>query len=159
MYSVELKIKRKQLASEARDIRTEERKAKANRGGSSSEFRSLQNHRKGPVRREARYSHLAHAFLRDREYRSVERSCRRAGTPSASSYLARLIGSFGRTESARAFGRHGERCEPLVHEFRKLSGSLEKSRPLVQAIELWLGGTRKPSDCLKECSKEQVAAA
>jgi hypothetical protein len=76
MYSVELKIKRKNLADEARDIRKEERRAKAVKGGGSREYFKLWYHRTQHVRGHARTAHLAHAFLTGRAYRSVERNSR-----------------------------------------------------------------------------------
>jgi hypothetical protein len=82
-----LKIKIKNLADEARAIRREEQKAKKHardlakkHGGPIRDTylrQSLWEHRCGPsdgiVRREARHSLLAYAFIRGLEYERVER--------------------------------------------------------------------------------------
>ena len=62
----------KSLACEARIIRLEEHRCGP---GYRAE---LSAHRRGRLREEARYSHLALAFLRGRDYRAVENA---AGTP------------------------------------------------------------------------------
>jgi hypothetical protein len=82
-----LKIKIKQLASEATDIRQEEIKTKKNyralkgRQGLEHKFEhelevfwKLRNHRNGPVRTEARDSQLAYAYIRGKGYRYAELS-------------------------------------------------------------------------------------
>lgn len=79
--STELKIKITSLAAEAAIIRRHERriaKARARRGlskGTDPTWSSIQSHRRGVVRREARHSLLAQAFLRDRQYHCVEGFC------------------------------------------------------------------------------------
>jgi hypothetical protein len=70
---VELKIKLKSLAEEARIIRREELIAK--KRGDYSTLNSLHNHRVLVVRPAARSTHLAYSFLRGRNYRDVERMC------------------------------------------------------------------------------------
>lgn len=80
-----LKIKIKQLASEAQDIRREEIKTKRNyrklKGRQGLEtayeheidvFWKLRAHRHGPVRSEARDSLLAYAYIRGKGYRYAE---------------------------------------------------------------------------------------
>jgi hypothetical protein len=64
---VQLKVKIKSLAAEARIIRIEENKAR------DSQLRDdLVGHRKAIVRSEARYSLLAYAFIRGKAYKSQE---------------------------------------------------------------------------------------
>lgn len=69
---VHLKIKIKALAAEAVIIRHAERQW---RKRDRDTFVSLQLHRQLAVRREARSSLLAYAFLRGRAYRSIEPKC------------------------------------------------------------------------------------
>lgn len=74
-----LKIKIASLAAEAKIIKANERKWKAApRKGSADPhpmFFSLQGHRLGVVRPEARCSLLAYGFLRGRRYRQLEAKC------------------------------------------------------------------------------------
>ena len=92
--SIELKIKAKSLAAEARIIRSEETKLVsaikcavfpplsdksdiANRKRARCDrltraLNSIVSHRCAAVRREARYTNLARAFLRGRSYKQVE---------------------------------------------------------------------------------------
>lgn len=89
--SIELKVKAKSLAEEAKIIRNEEKKAKKAavyrrkeylETGTSlymefelqnmKPFRSLSQHRRWDVRNEARATHLARAFMKGMEYRKVE---------------------------------------------------------------------------------------
>ena len=87
--SIELKIKIKSLADEARTIRKEENKLPGPQRG------SLRDHRVGVVRREARHSLLAYGYLRgvpyrameatthtDPEWKSVERMIKKYGPPN-----------------------------------------------------------------------------
>ncbi len=60
-----LKVKVCSLAAEARLIRREERRSRTHRMG-------LAEHRRGPVRREARSALLAYGFLRGRQYLQLE---------------------------------------------------------------------------------------
>lgn len=62
-----LKVKIKSLAEEAKIIRLETKRAKR-----ASIRDGLSLHRKGPVRHEARHTHLAYGFLRGRGYRQIE---------------------------------------------------------------------------------------
>lgn len=62
----ELKVKIKSLAAEARIIRLEESRSKG------FQRQSLYIHRVCDVRKEARWSQLAYAFLRGRDYSRVE---------------------------------------------------------------------------------------
>jgi len=85
MRIVELKVKVKSLAAEAKIIRREENKRKAfldsPRGHSElaahvrGEFERLKLHRRIPLRREARHALLAYGFLRGRSYYWLERTC------------------------------------------------------------------------------------
>lgn len=85
--NVELKVKVKSLAAEARIIRDEERKIKSRLGKGPHKsdahqhkdkdtLASLQNHRRGVVRHEQRHSLLAYGFLRGVAYRRMEPTCR-----------------------------------------------------------------------------------
>jgi len=93
MYSIELKIKRKNLADEARDIRKEEKSAKAR--GDRAQVNSLHSHRIGVVRPAARSAHLAHAHLTGTSYHAVEG---RAKTPPNYKEVARLVRKFSGLE-------------------------------------------------------------
>lgn len=87
--SIELKVKAKVLAEEARIIRKEERKAKAKASWEKlkQNFRqarveydtleSLNCHRKFVVRPEARATHLARAYISGKTYEEVEATCRK----------------------------------------------------------------------------------
>ena len=84
--SIELKIKAKHLALEPQIIRHEERKLKKrirhtiqNGGVGSNErylienkLNSLVDHRKGPLREEARATHLARSYIAGMSYKDVE---------------------------------------------------------------------------------------
>ena len=75
MYSRQityLKVKIKSLAEEAKIIRLEERKAK--KYGNKLLREGLRSHRIWDVRREARASLLAYAFLRGKSYHSIEQT-------------------------------------------------------------------------------------
>lgn len=87
MFSYELKIKAKALAAEAKIIKSEEaklkrfeRRLKAAKAANNyreqhrEERMSLQGHRRGVLRTEARSTHLARAFLSGRPYVALERS-------------------------------------------------------------------------------------
>ena len=93
MYSIELKIKRKNLADESRDIRREEKLAKAK--GDRAQVNSLHSHRIGVVRPAARSAHLAHAHLTGTSYHAVEG---RAKTPPNYKEVARLVRKFSGLE-------------------------------------------------------------
>lgn len=81
--SLELKIKSKHLSEEARIIRFEERKLKAQIGWSvkhqkfgidalTNKYYSIHNHRVWDVRNENRATFLARAYLAGKPYKSVE---------------------------------------------------------------------------------------
>ena len=80
--TVELKIKAKHLAAEAKIIRFEENKYKERIKNTDKleqkekltyTFQSLRNHRRFDVKNEARATHLARAFIKGVSYSSVER--------------------------------------------------------------------------------------
>lgn len=77
---IELKIKLISLGLEAQAIKRIERKLKSKPGykvdGSNTRkaFKSIQDHRRHDIRREARHSHLAYGFLRGRDYIQMELS-------------------------------------------------------------------------------------
>lgn len=86
-----LKIKIKSLAAEAKIIRQEERKYLKHARACESEehaeehrftMRSLQSHRKGGVRSEQRCSLLAYGFLKGMPYKRMEQSCRENNKPN-----------------------------------------------------------------------------
>lgn len=93
-----LKCKIGSLASEARFIRTNEqrliRRARRQRAKgladatSMSNYQSIKSHRCMVVRREARYSQLAYAFLRGVPYKTVEVYCRPDNLPKWSAVEA-----------------------------------------------------------------------
>jgi hypothetical protein len=82
-----LKVKIKSLAAEARIIRKETKRAKR-----ASIRDGLALHRKGPVRFEARHTHLAYGFLRGLEYRQMEQ---KAHTPPDWDKVRRMIERYG----------------------------------------------------------------
>lgn len=69
---VELKIKLKSLADEARTIRNEENKLKIERN--FSKLNDLHDHRVHVVRPEARATHIAYGLLRGLGYDQIERT-------------------------------------------------------------------------------------
>ena len=86
-----LKVKIKNLAAEAAIIRREERRFKARNNPTRL---ALAEHRRGVVRREARDSLLAYAYLRDRPYASVEAGkCR---TQPNWTNVARMVDKYGK---------------------------------------------------------------
>lgn len=90
-----LKIRIKSLAAEARIIRLEEHRAKAK--GQSSKLQHLYTHRFGVVRREARASLLAYAYLRGRAYGSVEQNKHAWSWKKVIVKVSRIVGHFGGT--------------------------------------------------------------
>lgn len=94
--SLELKIKAKSLADEARTIRLEERRLKKARQGNSPQFQSIYLHRIGVVRREARATHLARAFLAGTPYRAVERETRCPIVDHVISRVVIMVRKYGR---------------------------------------------------------------
>lgn len=103
--SVELKVKAKTLATEARHISKEERKSlrmsRWDRQNNFSpamnltQYNVLRDHRVGVVRPEARATHLARAYLSGRTYRSVEASTRRPVHPSVIVKVGDMLKRFG----------------------------------------------------------------
>jgi hypothetical protein len=77
--NIELKIKIKSLAAEARIIRDEELKLKRHRKWGSEDllgkYVSLHSHRTVAVRKSCRSTHLAYGFLRGRSYKRIEATC------------------------------------------------------------------------------------
>ena len=67
---MELKVKIKSLAEEARIIRREEQKAK--QAKDTTKLNSLHDHRIHVVRKASRNSHLAYGFLRSVPYKVME---------------------------------------------------------------------------------------
>ncbi len=104
--SIQLKIKIKSLAAEARFIRIEELKARkmarANAAHQqpkesqvASDFRhSLHTHRTQVVRPEARSSQLAYGFLRGRKYSQLESSVRPDNPPNLKA-ITSMVERFG----------------------------------------------------------------
>lgn len=78
MNLIKLRIKAKSLAAEARIIRQEERRIKKipvhKRG--SRDIGALRNHRVIVVREAARCTHLAIAYLKGKDYKTVENHCK-----------------------------------------------------------------------------------
>lgn len=68
-----IRVNVKSLAAEARIIRHETRRA------GPAQRDALVMHRRGRLREESRYAHLALAFVRGRPYKSVEAKC---GSPA-----------------------------------------------------------------------------
>lgn len=101
MYSTELKIKRLSLVAESRIIQAEERRimlkaAKRAADGKKADrlarcVGSIRSHLVNVVRPEARAAHLAHAFLMERPYASVERSCK---VPPNADAVLRIVSTF-----------------------------------------------------------------
>lgn len=110
---VALKVKVKSLAAEARIIRLEEHRAKGRRvatdakgsdkgdsrplfgfkGRHDAKRESLHRHRVRDVRSEARAALLAYAFIRGREYATVERPA--ADNPPDLKRVRQLVEKFG----------------------------------------------------------------
>jgi hypothetical protein len=107
-----LKVKIKSLAEEARIIRAEERRVKAQRfhargrqgeetrlAGLDAEFFGLYHHRTQDVRREARAANIAYAFMRGRPYAKIEK----AGSANVPVDRAiSLVAKFGYVKPAQA---------------------------------------------------------
>lgn len=89
--SIELKIKAMSLAEEARIIRREECIAKDR--GERGLYERLNWHRRYPVRREARHTHLARAYLKGVPYRAVERKAHEAPSIRKIADMVRRYGS------------------------------------------------------------------
>ncbi len=87
---VYLKVRIKELAEEARIIRKEELKAKANR--EYAKLNGLHDHRIRVVRPAARNAQLAYGYLRGRDYRALERNPRTEPDWKA---VRKLIAKYG----------------------------------------------------------------
>ena len=96
-----LKVRIKELASEAGHIRLEERKAKA--AGDTRSLNSLTEHRKHVVRPAARLYLLAYACVRGRGYSTQEPTAKTAPNWRAVARIARKFGPSqapGETDAA-----------------------------------------------------------
>lgn len=102
--NVQLKIKIKSLAAEARLIRHEENKRKrfivameakdpAATAHAREEWLSVKAHRRGGVRSEARHSLLAYGFLRGRAYAQLESKCHPGNEPNWD-YVEKMLRRF-----------------------------------------------------------------
>lgn len=91
--SIELKIKAKHLAAEAKIIRAEERKAKES--GDTAQLQSLHDHRLHTVRPAARSTHLARAFIKGVPYKVVEQTCR---TQPYAAEIRKMVSQYGSPE-------------------------------------------------------------
>ncbi len=89
--NIPLKIKIKNLADEAREIRRQELKCKA--AGDHGTRESLYLHRIGRVRQAARSTQLAYAFLRGKRYSATEQPL--DGNCPNVSEIARMIKKYG----------------------------------------------------------------
>ena len=104
MQSIELKVKIKSLAAEARIIKQEERRVLKHQRAQiayhskpddalSLRYESLHNHRVVQVRGEARLTGLAYGFLRGTPYRRIEAKCYEAPNwVKVQSMIARFAG-------------------------------------------------------------------
>jgi hypothetical protein len=92
MRSIELKVKIKNLANEARTMRAEEVKAKAKRD--TSTLNILHHHRTYTVRRAARHSQLAYGYLRGVQYSRMEKPGSQ-GLFGASGEIAKMVRKYG----------------------------------------------------------------
>jgi len=105
--TIQLKVKIKYLAEEARIIRKEELKAKSFRDRRL--YNSLYRHRIDLVRHEARHNQLAYGFLRGRDYAEMEA---KTDTPVDFSKIEKLVERFGvvrqRGEGLSAFNARRE---------------------------------------------------
>lgn len=90
---IELKVKIKSLAEEAKIIKREEKKALSK--NDRDKYVSLYLHRIQIVRPECRSSNLAYGFLRGRPYSKLERKCYEA--PDFR-YVKKLVDKFGQQD-------------------------------------------------------------
>lgn len=91
---IEMKIKVKSLAAEAKIIRTHERQT------TGAQRNSLAEHRRGTVRYEARHSLLAYGYLRGVPYRAMEKSSK---TPFNVSKVEHMVKKYGPAAHNEAF--------------------------------------------------------
>jgi len=113
---IQLKVKVKTFAAEARIIRKEELKA------TGRQRISLHLHRVGIVRSGARYAQIAYGFIRGREYLQIERN---AKTPPDRVRLRKEVERFG---VCRSWGLEGE----------GLKGYQERKDRQDARLEAWL---------------------
>lgn len=92
-----LKIKVKSLAAEARIIRSQELKLKGKNW--SHLANPLRDHRRGPLRTEARDTHIAYGYLKGRTYRQIEAYSETA--PNLDN-IARMVKKYGTGEFSRS---------------------------------------------------------
>ncbi len=113
--SIELKIKSKVLAAEAKIIALEESRAK--KRGKTELLTELHQHRIEVVRKAARTTHLARGFMRGLRYRQIEKKTRKS-VPNRTEVL-KLLERYGnpnfRTETSRE-----ERVKQLNQWFDQL---------------------------------------
>jgi len=91
-HRIYLKVKIKSLATEAKIIRQEERKARERRDRTLRI--GLAGHRRGIVRHEARHSLLAYGFLRGVPYDKMEAKCHGNDEPEFGK-VYKLVQKFG----------------------------------------------------------------
>lgn len=112
--SVELKIKSKHLAEEAKIIRFEEHKLKrqidwmeARQQGETAKLRdswmSIKNHRRLDVRNENRATFLARAFIAGKPYKAIEAKVHDIGTLNqlVSTRVTEMVAKYGRAMRRR----------------------------------------------------------
>ena len=105
--SIELKIKIKNLADEARTIRTEENKL------SGMEKWNLQHHRKTVVRDAARRSQIAYQMIRDRDWVSCT-SHTELTRWSDWKEIARMVRKYGTAESVKSLPKLERQFKALL---------------------------------------------
>ncbi len=92
-----LKIKVKSLAAESRIIRAQELKLKGKNWCSLAN--PLRDHRRGPLRAEARDAHIAYGFLKGRTYRQMEDD---PETEPNWDNIARMVKKYGTGEFTKS---------------------------------------------------------
>jgi len=112
---VQLKVKIKSLAEEARIIRKEERKAVKKRDFLLREV--LYQHRVYDVRQEARLSQLAYGFLRGRSYSEIEQKTTK---PVDWKRVRQLVEKFGRVwDQKESYARSRDKKKQELIELEK----------------------------------------
>lgn len=114
-----LRVNIKSLAAEARIIRQETRRA------GPAYRNALAEHRRGRLRSEARYAHLAQAFIRGRAHREVEVKTREPAWKTLSyAYLARKIERHWRAKAVPGGARTPDgTCAALCGEVKAWFGA------------------------------------
>jgi len=92
-----LKMKVKSLAAESRIIRAQELKLKGKNWCSLAN--PLRDHRRGPLRAEARDTHIAYGYLKGRTYRQMEDDPKTA--PNLEN-IARMVKKYGTEEFSKS---------------------------------------------------------